>query len=105
MTFGTILENEALVLYIRGELDAVSVSELREMLDELAGAGHRSVIVDLGGLRVIDSSGVGAIVSLYKRVRAHGGSACVRGARDQPLAIFKLLKLDRVLASEEAAAA
>ena len=27
------------------------------------------------------------------------------GARDQPLAIFKLLKLDRVLAPEEAAAA
>jgi anti-sigma B factor antagonist len=105
MTFGTNLENGALVLYIRGELDAVSVGEIRETLDELASAGHRTVMVDLSGLRVIDSSGVGAIVSLYKRVRAYGGSATVRGAKDQPLAIFKLLKLDRVLAPEEAAAA
>jgi hypothetical protein len=51
-----------------------------------------SVIIDLSGLRVIDSSGVGSIVSLYKRVRAYGGHASVRGAKDQPLAIFKLLE-------------
>ena len=105
MTYATSLENDALVLYIRGELDAVTVEEIRSSLDGLATAGHRTVIIDLSGLRVIDSSGVGSIVSLYKRVRAYGGTATVRGARDQPLAIFKLLKLDRVLASEEAAAA
>jgi anti-sigma B factor antagonist len=104
MTFATSLENDALVLYIRGELDAVSVEELRETMDLLASAGHRTVIVDLSGLRVIDSSGVGSIVSLYKRVRAYGGTVSVRGAKDQPLAIFRLLKLDRVLADEEAAA-
>jgi anti-sigma B factor antagonist len=55
------------------------------------------VVVDLSFLRVIDSSGVGAIVSLYKRVRATGGDVRVVGLRDQPLAIFQLLRLDRVL--------
>jgi len=105
MTYATSLENDALVLYIRGELDAVTVEEIRESLDRVANARHRAVIVDLSGLRVIDSSGVGSIVSLYKRVRAYGGHVSVRGAKEQPLAIFRLLKLDRVLAPEEAAAA
>ena len=105
MTYATSLENDALVLYVRGELDAVTVEQIRDSLDRVATARHRSVIIDLSGLRVIDSSGVGSIVSLYKRVRAYGGQAAVRGAKDQPLAIFKLLKLDRVLAPEEAAAA
>jgi anti-sigma B factor antagonist len=105
MTYATSLENDALVLYVRGELDAVSVEEIRESLDRLATAGHRTVVVDLSGLRVIDSSGIGSIVSLYKRVRAYGGSVSVRGAKDQPLAILKLLTLDRVLVPEEAAAA
>lgn len=105
MTYATSLENDALVLYVRGELDAVTVEDLRSALDRLVAAGHRTVIIDLSGLRVIDSSGVGSIVSLYKRVRAYGGQASVRGAKDQPLAIFRLLKLDRVLAPEEAAAA
>jgi anti-sigma B factor antagonist len=105
MTYATSLENDGFVLYVRGELDAVTVEEIREVLDRVATAGHRSVIIDLSGLRVIDSSGVGSIVSVYKRVRAYGGQAFVRGAKDQPAAIFKLLKLDRVLAPEEAAAA
>ena len=105
MTYATSLERDALVLHVRGELDAVSVEQIRDPLDRVAAAGHGAVIIDLSGLRVIDSSGIGSIVSLYKRVRAYGGSICVRGARDQPLAIFRLLKLDRVLAPEEAVAA
>ena len=47
-------------------------------------------------LKTIDSSGVGVLVSLYKRVRAQGGEVLVIGL-DQPLAIFKLLKLNRAL--------
>ena len=105
MTYATSLENDALVLYVRGELDAVTVEEIRDSLDRVATARHRIVVIDLSGLRVIDSSGVGSIISLYKRVRAYGGQVSVRGAKDQPLAIFRLLKLDRVLAPEEAAAA
>jgi anti-sigma B factor antagonist len=35
-------------------------------------------------------------VKLYKGVRASGGSVTISGARDQPLAIFKLLRMDKV---------
>ena len=50
---------------------------------------------------MLDSSGVGALVSLYKRVRARGGEVVVLGLRDQPLAIFRLLRLDRVMVGAE----
>jgi anti-anti-sigma factor len=50
---------------------------------------------------MLDSSGVGALVSLYKRVRAQGGDVVVTGLRDQPLAIFRLLRLDRVMVGAE----
>ena len=50
---------------------------------------------------MVDSSGVGAIVSLYKRVRGAGGEVVVAGLRDQPLAIFRLLRLDRVMIGAE----
>lgn len=86
-----------MVLRIAGELDAVSVVELRSTLDKLVDERHLKIVVDLSSLRLIDSSGVGAIVSLYRRVRAYGGSVELLGVQDQPLAIFKLLKLDRVL--------
>jgi anti-sigma B factor antagonist len=104
MNFATSVENDAPVVYIRGELDVVTVEEMRESLDRLAAAGHRNVIIDLSGLRVIDSSGVGSIIALYKRVRSYGGIVSVRGARDQPLAILRLLNLDRLLIHGESAA-
>jgi len=47
------------------------------------------------GLRLIDSSGVGAVVFLYKKAKEYGGVVTVLGLRDQPLSIFKLLRLDR----------
>jgi len=105
MTYRTNLDGNTCVLQIRGELDAVSVPEIRAELDRVVDERHRNVIVDLADLRVIDSSGVGALVSLYKRVRAAGGLITVTRLRDQPLAILRLLKLDRVLAPQAAAAA
>ncbi len=84
-------------LAIEGELDAVSVSELRPDLEKLVKGRPTVVEVDLSSLRMVDSSGVGALVSLYKRVRAQGGSVVIKGLRDQPLAIFRLLRLDRVM--------
>jgi anti-sigma B factor antagonist len=54
------------------------------------------VTIDLSGLRLIDSSGVGVLVWLYKHVRASGGEVRFVGVQDQPLVIFKLLRLDVV---------
>jgi anti-sigma B factor antagonist len=84
-------------LVIEGQLDALSVSDLRGDLDKLVATRPKNVEVDLSALRMIDSSGVGALVSLYKRVRTQGGNVVIKGIRDQPLAIFQLLKLDRFM--------
>jgi len=68
-----VQEAGSTVLRVRGELDAVSCPELRAVLDTLSSLQKCLVTVDLSELRLIDSSGVGAMVSLYKRVRANGG--------------------------------
>lgn len=81
-------------LVIEGALDALTVREIRPALDEMVADRPRRVTIDLEKLALIDSSGVGAIVSLFKRVKALGGSVVVVGAREQPLAVLKLLKLD-----------
>jgi anti-sigma B factor antagonist len=84
------------ILSIDGTLDALSAPELRPTLDAVVAEERKSITVDVSNLRLIDSSGVGALVSLLKRVRAHGGEVRITGLKDQPLAIFKLLQLDRV---------
>ena len=66
------------------------------MVPEGIDDGRRQTGGDLSGRDLIDGSGVAGIVALYKRVRAEGGDVKVVGAKDQPLAIFKLLRMDRV---------
>jgi anti-sigma B factor antagonist len=83
------------VLKIEGTLDAVTAPELRSVVDDLVNESRKEVTLDLVDLRLIDSSGVGVIVSLFKRVRANGGQVRITGLRDQPRAIFRLLRLDR----------
>ena len=83
-------------LSVRGSLDINSAPQLAEEIDKIVASKPKKVSVDLSGLDLIDSSGVAALVKLYKGIRGHGGVVAMIGARDQPLAIFKLLRMDKV---------
>jgi len=87
------------LIRLHGTFDALSSPAARPTLDALVNERRSPVTVDMSGLRSIDSSGVGAVVSLYKRVLAQGGRVSVQGLRGQPLAIFQLLRLDRLMAA------
>jgi len=82
---------------IEGDLDTLAARGLRDELQALLAGKPRQLELDRSRLRTIDSSGVGMVVSLYKGMRAQGGQLTITGLRDQPLAIFRLLKLDRAL--------
>ena len=83
-------------LHIGGVLDVMTAPEVVPIIDAIVLERRQRVVIMLHRLDLIDSSGVAAVVALYKRVRATGGSVKVTGARDQPLAIFKLLRMDKV---------
>ncbi len=96
MKFSRTDNGDETTIQIGGALDAMTAPELRPTIDDLVQEKRKRVTVDLSDLVVVDSSGVAVIVSLYKRVRAFGGDVKVVGVKDQPLAIFKLLRMDRV---------
>ena len=96
MNFSRTDTGEETVLRIEGVLDAVTTPEIRPSIEALVAEKRKLIMVDVSSLRLIDSSGVGVIVSLFKRCKAFGGTVRVSGLKDQPLTIFKLLRLDRV---------
>ena len=87
---------DATRLTVRGSLDINTAPALAEEIDKILEGRPGKVDVDLSPLDLIDSSGVAALVKLYKGVRSSGGNIAISGARDQPLAIFKLLRMDKV---------
>ena len=95
LTFTKEVRGNVLVLSLKGNLDAITVPELKPEIDNIVSERKTAVVVDLSGLTLIDSSGVGAIVSLCKRVRALSGDVKVAGVTAQPKEIFRLLRLDR----------
>ncbi|MGB8296369.1 MAG: STAS domain-containing protein [Polyangia bacterium] len=97
MNISTSRADGVATLRIAGELDALTVPSIRPSLDALVAERQSRIIVDLSGLRLIDSTGVGKLVCLYKKAKEYGGVVTVHGLRDQPAAVFKLLHLDRVL--------
>lgn len=88
--------SRAMTLTVRGSLDINTAPALAEEIDRIVAAHPDRVDVDLTALDLIDSSGVAALVKLYKGIRSGGGAIVIAGARDQPLAIFRLLRMDRV---------
>ncbi|MBE7451213.1 MAG: STAS domain-containing protein [Kofleriaceae bacterium] len=99
MDFSRTDQDDVSTLRIAGTLDVNTAPQLAPVIDKLVDDRRSRVVVDLSGLDLIDSSGVAALVALYKRSRVHGGQVTVTGARDQPLAIFKLLRMDRVFSA------
>ncbi|MBX3231189.1 MAG: STAS domain-containing protein [Labilithrix sp.] len=83
-------------IQLEGSLDALTAPEIRPIFDKLVAEKRPRVVLDLQNVTMIDSSGVGAMVSLFKRIKAEGGVVTVANAHSQPLSVLKLLKLDKV---------
>jgi anti-sigma B factor antagonist len=85
------------LLTLHGSLDALTASTLKTEVVAIADAKALRVVVDLAELSLIDSTGVGVLISLFKRLRAVDGHVYFAGLKSQPKEIFRLLRLDRSL--------
>jgi anti-sigma B factor antagonist len=62
------------ILEPRGKITiGVGDVALREAVHEALTAGGRNILLDLGGVTTIDSSGIGELVSAYTTVANRGG--------------------------------
>lgn len=60
---------EAPVVTVRGEIDVATSPDLRNELAALLDAGATHLTLAFAGVSFIDSSGLGVLVGLYKRLR------------------------------------
>ncbi len=76
LVVSTTEHEELVVVALAGEFDVYTVAAFRTELERM---GHfaRPIIIDLTGVTLLDSSGIGALVSLLNQARSDGGSVGV----------------------------
>ena len=92
----TYTVNNANILQFADDLDAGTINPVKELFNDYANS-DKDVVIDLTDVHFIDSSGIGAIVFLYKRLLAKKLAVHVIGLHGQPEQLFDMLQLNRNL--------
>jgi len=85
------------VLVLGGDLDLATAPLLQQHLDRAMCSGA-SLVIDLGGLGFIDSSGLEVLVRADRRLRASGGQLVLLGGSRAVYRVFELAGVDRYFA-------
>lgn len=93
--------NGITLVKVEGQLVVGNRGELKEYVQGLLERGDRRFVLDFSGTGYIDSSGLGALVSLARKVREEGGDLRLSGLNEDLRSLFELTKLDTLFAISE----
>ncbi len=82
------------VVVVDGELTVGNRGQLKERVLSSLADGADAFVIDFDGTSFIDSSGLGVLVSLSKRIRQKDGRLRLAGLSQDLRTLFELTKLD-----------
>jgi anti-sigma B factor antagonist len=91
------LTDGRVLVVVRGEVDLFTAPQLHEALDGL-DAGAREVVVDLSEVAFIDSTGLGVLIGVAKKLQSASGALAIVCPAEKIRRIFQITGLDQVLA-------
>lgn len=94
----------ATVVSAVGELDLHTAPELDAALKEATGGQVAFLVVDLGGVDFMDSTGLSTIVSAVAAARGYGGEVRVVATAEKILKVFTLTGVDQQIGIFESVA-
>jgi anti-sigma B factor antagonist len=107
MTTNTRRAGAVTVVDITGQIKLGEESgALRDMICDLLSKGHKQILLNLGDVHYIDSSGLGTLVSAFTSVRKQGGELKLLNLTNKLKDLMQITKLYTVfdITNDEAAA-
>lgn len=98
MIGAVVVENDVAVIALTGSLDVAVQKQFKQELDDMIKKTDGDVVLDFSAVTFIDSSCLGALVSLVKDVRESRGDIKICAPTDEVRSIFQITRLDRVFA-------
>lgn len=93
---GIIEDNDVLVIELRE--DNLDASNVREFKDAIQAVMHERtrVVLDMAGVKFVDSSGLGALISCLRQLNGRRGDFKLCAMSKTVRALFELMRMHRV---------
>jgi len=94
MSFQVSQRGEVTLVEVEGQLIVGNRQDLKNQVLEQLESGDRKFVIDFANTGYIDSSGLGVLVSLSKKIREQGGELRLSSLNEDLRTLFELTKLD-----------
>jgi anti-sigma B factor antagonist len=84
-----------IVVPLEKRIDAATATEFKERMGHWIDSGNHRIVLNLGEVDFIDSSGLGAIVSGLKKIGTNG-NLVICAVRETVMSLFRLTRMNRV---------
>ena len=89
---------DTVAAYVTRELDQCSAQGIRRELDQMIkDPSVKRLVLDLKGMRFMDSSGIGVILGRYRTLSQRGGSVAVKNMNAHVEKIFCLSGMNQII--------
>lgn len=93
-------ENEFWEVFVNGELDVSTADEFKEYLHKLIDEEIINIKFYLDGLDYIDSTGLGVMIGILKRIKVENKDIYITSPKDNVKKIFSITGLDKIFKVE-----
>jgi anti-anti-sigma factor len=87
-------ESERGRLKLQGELDLASVTRVEQAVDAMLAEGVRTLVLDLGGISFVDSSGLRLFIVLDQRAGVEDWKLTLTRPQEQAMTVFVVSGLE-----------
>jgi anti-sigma B factor antagonist len=96
MEFNKKEQGNIVILSLTGRLDLSNGGKLKEEVKKVLTSGKTSIHLNLGNVEFVNSSGLGALVSIMKEIRIQKGRLTLSDLADYVQEIFDITQLSHI---------
>ncbi len=91
------------IVHIKGKVTFEYCPVLQNRLDSIMDEGVRQIVIDFKEVPFIDSSGVGEVLRLFKRMKDTGGEVILTNPNQKLRNLFSMYRFDQFMTIREEA--
>lgn len=100
LIFESEVRENMLVCRVKGEIDLYNAKNLKDKVNEFVddNSDVKNLALDLMHVKYIDSTGLGILIGIKRRITEHGGELALVLTEERIIQLFSITGLSRIFA-------